>query len=130
MEQLSPQQKLDIVTSTLEQYASGLDDSGKEAQEIFKMLSMYEEIFQCSRCNNLVPEKNMRKDKRRNSPHSWCKECDKEDARTRRSLKHKPLKALEISLKKLEKLTITDTRELRFQWSLIWKNINRLKENG
>lgn len=128
MEKLSPQQKLDIVSNTLEQYASGLDDSGKEAQEIFKMLSMYEDIFQCTRCNNLVPESEMRKDKKRSTVHSWCKECDKEDSRIRRSLKHKPLKALEISLKKLEKLTMSDARELSFQWRLIWRNVDRLKE--
>ena len=58
---------------------------------------------------------------------TWCKICSKEYNKIRRSMKHKPLKALELALKRVEKLPLSDMREIRFQWSLVWKNIKRLK---
>jgi hypothetical protein len=70
----------------------------------------------------------MRKDNRREGGLGcWCKTCDREDNKMRRSMKHKPTKALEISLKKLEKLAMKDLREISFQWGLVWKNIERIK---
>jgi len=127
---LTLQQENELLRTALENYASGLNDLGKNATNTIQQIALYEISKQCTRCSDIVAESEMRIDRRRKTG-SWCKQCDREDSRERRSLKHKPVKAIQISLKKLQVLTAEDTREINFQWKLVWKNLNRLeKQNG
>ena len=126
---LTLQQENEFLRNTVEQYAAGLDDIGVQANDTIQQLALYEISKQCTRCNDIVSESEMRRDKRR-KVGSWCKQCDREDSRERRSLKHKPVKALQIALKKLQILTAEDTREITFQWKLVWKNLDRMEKNG
>ena len=125
MKDLSLQDEINMLRKSLETYAAGLEDKGEEASSMIQYLDLHERSIQCSRCSEVVLNADMKKDKGRLT--TWCKICSKEYNKIRRSMKHKPLKALELALKRVEKLPLSDMREIRFQWSLVWKNIKRLK---
>ena len=125
MKDISLQDEINMLRKSLEFYAGGLVDNGEEATSMIQYLDLHERSTQCSRCEEVVLEADMRKNKGRLT--TWCKVCAREYNKIRRSMKHKPIKALEIALKRLEKLPLSDMRELKFQWSLVWKNIKRLK---
>ena len=130
MEKLTTQEASELFKTILEDYANGLDDSGKEAAKMLEYVSLFELSKQCTRCNDILPESEFRTDNSKTGNiGAWCITCDRENNRERRSFKHKPIKALEITLKKLQSISISDTRESKFLWELAWKHVRRIK-NG
>lgn len=130
MQKLSSQEAAELFKTILEDYANGLNDSGEEAAKMLEYVSLFELSKQCTRCGDILPESDFRTDSRRaGSKGTWCLTCDKENSRERRSFKHKPIKALEITLKKLQEVSISNTRENKFLWELVWKTVGRIK-NG
>jgi hypothetical protein len=130
MDKLTTQEASELFKTILEDYANGLDDSGKEAAKMLEYVSLFEICKQCTRCGDILPESKFRTDNnKKSSKGAWCLVCDKENSRERRSFKHKPIRALEITLSKIQKVSVADTRESRFLWNLAWKHVGRIKND-